>query len=93
VCYDGVSAKEDSMRIVAMTAILVVTLLAAAGTRHAQAAPWCAWYNAYARDCGYYTFEQCLATIRGVGGYCARNVYDYATPYQPRRDKRHRRYD
>ena len=80
------------MRIAAK-GILAVTLLAAAGTRHAEAAAWCAWYDAYTYDCGYYTFEQCLATIHGVGGYCARNVYDYARPYESRRHKRHRYYD
>ena len=81
------------MRIAAMTAILVVAFLTAAGTGHAEAAAWCAWYDPYTYNCGYYTFEQCLATVRGAGGYCARNVYDYGTPAEPRRYKRPRYYD
>ena len=41
----------------------------------AQTAPWCA--NMGGRDggwdCGYYTFDQCMATARGLGGSCAPN--------------------
>lgn len=36
---------------------------------------WCAWYDAYTYNCGFRTFEQCLATISGAGGYCQRDVY------------------
>jgi hypothetical protein len=31
----------------------------------AQAAPWCALYDASTYNCGFHTFEQCLATVRG----------------------------
>ena len=41
----------------------------------ARPAPWCA--NLGGRDggwdCGYYTFDQCMATARGLGGSCAPN--------------------
>src|SRR5262249_58902860 len=34
--------------------------------------PWCAYYNfrhgGGATNCGWETFEQCLATVRGIGG-------------------------
>jgi hypothetical protein len=76
-----------------MAALLAAALLLVGGGRSAEAAAWCAWYDAYTHDCGYYTFEQCLATIHGVGGYCARNVYDYGRPAEPRRHKRPRYYD
>jgi hypothetical protein len=37
----------------------------------AQAAPWCAFYDASTYNCGFHTFEQCLATVaaraNGVG--------------------------
>ena len=40
-----------------------------------QAAPWCAAEGGRsgAWDCGYYTFEQCMATARGLGNYCVQN--------------------
>ena len=30
----------------------------------AQAAPWCAFYDPSTYNCGFHTFEQCLATVR-----------------------------
>jgi hypothetical protein len=58
----------------------------------AQAAPWCA--NMGGRDggwdCGYYTFDQCMATARGLGGSCAPNPRALAAPKPPLR--RARRY-
>jgi hypothetical protein len=42
---------------------------------NAQNYPWCA----YRRDdgganCGFTTFDQCMADVSGIGGYCARNT-------------------
>jgi hypothetical protein len=39
----------------------------------ARAAQFCAHYRGGGENCGFHTFEQCLAAISGVGGYCARN--------------------
>ncbi|MGZ3307973.1 MAG: DUF3551 domain-containing protein [Xanthobacteraceae bacterium] len=53
----------------------------------AQAAPWCA--NMGGRDggwdCGYYTFDQCMATARGLGGSCAPNPRALVAPKPPPR--------
>ena len=53
----------------------------------AQTAPWCA--NMGGRDggwdCGYYTFDQCMATARGLGGSCAPNPRALAAPKPPPR--------
>jgi Protein of unknown function (DUF3551) len=62
------------MRILYLVlAILVVT--AAIDTRaQAQNYPWCARYST--RDgatCGFTTFQQCMATISGIGGFCEPN--------------------
>ena len=40
-----------------------------------QATPWCAASGGFgsAWDCSYYTFEQCMATARGLSNYCAQN--------------------
>jgi len=47
------------------------------GIAHAgsQAAPWCAAMGGQssAWDCSYYTFEQCMATARGLSNMCAPN--------------------
>jgi Protein of unknown function (DUF3551) len=52
---------------------------AAIGTRaEAQNYPWCANYSdgegGGGTNCGFTTFEQCLATVSGIGGFCDRNT-------------------
>ena len=52
--------------------------------------PWCAYYNfdrGGARNCGFATFQQCLAAVSGVGGNCGPSPYYQETPYY----QRHRR--
>jgi len=61
-------------------AVLVVLAgVAAAGGAQAQNYPWCAQYsgkNGGGMNCGFVSFEQCLATVRGIGGFCiANNTY------------------
>jgi hypothetical protein len=52
-----------------------------------QPAPWCAFLGGQGGgyDCGYYTFEQCMATARGLGGYCVPNPSALWAPEQPPR--------
>ena len=84
------------MRTLAAAATIATALVVGAGAP-LQAAPWCAWFTgySYSNDCGYYTLAQCVATIRGVGGYCAPNVYAQPLPYPlgPYRKRHPRRYD
>ena len=75
------------MRTLIVIATLAITLVIDA-RGSVQAAPWCAWlsdYRGFLQDCSYYTFEQCLATIRGNGGYCDRNLHAEPLPYPPAR--------
>jgi Protein of unknown function (DUF3551) len=49
----------------------------------AQNYPWCAAYSGGdmgggGMNCGFTTFQQCLDTVRGIGGFCEQN-----TQYQP----------
>jgi Protein of unknown function (DUF3551) len=66
---------------------------AAINTRaEAQNFPWCARYSY--RDgatCGFTTFEQCMATIRGIGGFCEPNN-QYGPTIAPVRQKSHTHY-
>jgi hypothetical protein len=41
----------------------------------AQNYPWCAYYGPHfgATNCGFATFELCLAAVSGVGGSCGAN--------------------
>jgi hypothetical protein len=45
--------------------------------------PWCAQYGwEGGRNCGFTTYSQCMASVRGAGGSCQRNLF-YAD--KPRR--------
>jgi Protein of unknown function (DUF3551) len=50
----------------------------------AQNYPWCAVYDTGAAplNCGFVSFEQCMATVRGIGGFCQRNDW-YRPPSGP----------
>jgi hypothetical protein len=57
--------------------LLMTGILVAAGfiaeRADAQNYPWCGYYKEDV-NCGFTTYEQCMATVRGTGGYCARNT-------------------
>lgn len=63
-------------------AMIVVGTIDAAAPARAQNYPWCAYYGAGedggGTNCGFVSFEQCMATLSGMGGFCNRN-----TQYQP----------
>ena len=81
------------MRIVTTFAVIVAALSAAAQAAPAQAReyPWCARYDVWTYNCGFATFQQCLATISGAGGICTPNPRAVAIgDERPRRHKRAR---
>lgn len=52
--------------------------LAAGTATPAQAVeyPWCANFaDGAGSNCGFTTYEQCMLTARGSGGYCAENTF------------------
>jgi hypothetical protein len=55
---------------------------------------WCALEATGLHDCSYATYEQCMATLSGIGGTCSENLQappDAPPPrYRPSRHKRHR---
>jgi hypothetical protein len=66
-------------------------LLSVVGTgTSAQAAPWCAFYGPSTYNCGFHTFEQCLATVRGAGGWCRPNFFEGYTGDRTPSSKRQR---
>ncbi len=53
--------------------ILIATALTAADAR-AQNFPWCANFaDGAGTNCGFATYEQCMATSQGSGGSCDKN--------------------
>jgi hypothetical protein len=50
--------------------------LAFASAAQAQNYPWCAQYSGRmggAMNCGFVSFDQCMNTVRGMGGFCIEN--------------------
>ena len=48
---------------------------------------WCAHYGTglEGMNCGFYSFEQCRATVSGVGGFCQANASSAYSAGAPRR--------
>jgi Protein of unknown function (DUF3551) len=71
------------MRILLLTLGMLLTIAATGTPAEAQNYPWCAIYGSGSvgggRNCGFWTFEQCQATISGIGGTCMQNT-TYAGP-------------
>jgi hypothetical protein len=63
------------MRKIALAMTALATLAALPLTTVAARAdgPWCAYYYKGGTNCGFYSYQQCLDTISGIGGSCARN--------------------
>jgi Protein of unknown function (DUF3551) len=81
------------MRTIALVAVTLVVLpLSVVGAR-AQGA-WCANYGSPAggTNCGFHSFEQCRATVSGIGGFCQASPGGaaYGAIREPRR-RSHRR--
>lgn len=63
--------------------------IAGASMAHAQNYPWCSnFHDGAGTNCGFSTYEQCMVTARGSGGYCAPNTM-YVPPKAAGRRKRH----
>ncbi len=58
-------------RLIAAAAGLL--MLAGGMATPANAGSWCAYYDHSTYNCGFHSYQQCLDTIRGAGGYCRPN--------------------
>jgi hypothetical protein len=80
------------MRVVfVVLSILVVTT--GTGTRaEAQTYPWCALYSGAmggSSNCGFSTYQQCMADVSGIGGFCQPNDWYKPPATAPLRHKSH----
>jgi hypothetical protein len=84
------------MRRNALIGIAAIALLPGLATpaRAAIEYPWCAQYaggsNGGGRNCGFSTFEQCRATISGMGGFCEPNLF-YPRAVSDTSQRKHKR--
>lgn len=74
------------MRIFLLLSTVCVAAVATGTRAEAQNYPWCAQYSdgmGGATNCGFTTFQQCVDTVRGIGGFCNPNT-QYVPPPGPR---------
>jgi hypothetical protein len=64
------------MRTVAIVVITFAPMSLSTVGAHADGT-WCAHYGSPGggTNCGFYSFEQCQATVSGIGGFCNRNPF------------------
>ena len=64
------------MRRLLFAAAIVIGAVGASTVAQAQNYPWCAYYSGSdgARNCGFVSFQQCMADVSGIGGFCQRNT-------------------
>jgi Protein of unknown function (DUF3551) len=74
--------------------IALLALLDGAGSSARADGPWCAFYDYSTYNCGFYSYEQCYATVFGNGGSCRPNFfqgYGINRPVdEPARNRRNR---
>jgi hypothetical protein len=82
------------LSLVLIGILLGVTALSSGA--QAQNYPWCADYGGKmggSSNCGFSTFEQCMAALSGNGGFCNRNtqyVPGSSPSYSPPRHRKHK---
>jgi Protein of unknown function (DUF3551) len=73
--------------------VTLVVLTGLGTPAQAQNYPWCVVSSAYegGQNCGFSTFDQCMATRLGIGGFCVQNTqYRPAVSPAPASRKTHR---
>ena len=71
------------MRLLLAVLSICVGLVSMGKNAEAQNYPWCAHLGTgfESTNCGFTTFQQCMDTVRGIGGFCQPN---YQLPSGPR---------
>ena len=86
------------MRCIALIGIAAIASLPTLGTAaHAGIEyPWCAQEGGGeeggGRNCGFVSYEQCMETIRGMGGSCEPNLFYPGSASDTSQSKRKRQY-
>ena len=66
-----------ALSVIAFAVGATATALLGTAPAHAQEYPWCVQYGGIdaAINCGFASWERCMATRSGNGGYCYRNPF------------------
>ena len=69
------------MRIATLCSLVIAATFVLGAPVKAKEPGWCATYRNGGNNCGFNTYEQCMAAVSGVGGFC--NKSPYAEPDKP----------
>jgi len=71
--------------IFAALTLVTVALIQPRSSEAAPYWPWCSQYYepTYVHSCAFSSWEQCMETVLGIGGYCYQNPY--RPPFAPAR--------
>ncbi len=73
----------SAIRLAFLTLAIVAATVALGTRAGAQNYPWCAIYSMAdsPHNCGFVSSEQCMQTVRGMGGFCMpNNLYQLPDP-------------
>jgi hypothetical protein len=74
----GRLTRHTMLATAGLAALMAVATVAPAHAIPPQSAPWCAnMGGSWGFDCSYFTFNQCMATARGLGNSCSPNPNAY----------------
>jgi hypothetical protein len=80
------------MRLLLAVLSICVGLVSMSKNAEAQNYPWCAHLGTgfESTNCGFTTFQQCMDTVRGIGGFCmVNNTYQSSPGSYPLTKRRH----
>jgi hypothetical protein len=83
------------MKVFLFVSAVLIGIMGIGTHADAQNYPWCSYYKNGGTNCGFITFDQCMANVSGIRGYCARNtqyVPSVAMPGPRTRSGRRRHY-
>ena len=81
------------MKPIFFASALLLAASATGGPAAAQNYPWCSIYGGSmggSKNCGFVSFDQCMANVSGIGGFCQlNNTYVPSSPAHRSRRARH----
>jgi len=73
-----IKIRRLAMRFRAQVIVAALVMIPAVLTQTPASASWCAEYSAGGggESCGFSSFEQCQASVSGIGGFCRPSQYN-----------------
>jgi hypothetical protein len=74
--------RGRTMRLLLLIVAICVGFIGMERSAEAQNYPWCAHYGTGfdGVNCGFTTYQQCMDTVSGIGGFCMLNNTYQQTP-------------